>query len=89
LADRILVRRDDPEAVSAGGIVIPDQARTPTQTGTVLIAGPDVQTLKVGDEIVFLNYGFTTLCIADELVLVMQEEDVMIVFTEREVPDGG
>lgn len=87
LADRILVKRDDPEAISAGGIVIPDKAQEKTQTGRVLIVGPDVKTLGVGDEIVFLNYGFTQLVIADQPVLVMQEEDVMIVFRSEEVPN--
>lgn len=37
--DRLLVRRDDPEAVSEGGIVIPEAARSRMNTGTVLRVG--------------------------------------------------
>lgn len=37
--DRILVARDNPEAVSEGGIFIPEQARSRMNTGTVLRIG--------------------------------------------------
>jgi len=81
------VRRDEPEAVSSGGIVIPDKAQQKTQTGRILVVGPNVETLEPGDEIVFLNYGFTQLTIAGQPVLIMQEADVLIVFREKEAPD--
>lgn len=89
LADRILVLRKDPEAVTQGGIVIPDTSQKKTQSGIIQTIGPSVQALKVGDEVIFQSYGFTELIIDDQLVLVMQEEDVMIVMQEKESPHDG
>ena len=38
--DRVLVRPDPAQEVTAGGIILPDKARKKSQTGTVLAVGP-------------------------------------------------
>lgn len=38
--DMVLIRRDKALSVTAGGLTLPEQARLPPQTGTVLAVGP-------------------------------------------------
>ncbi len=66
LQDRILVKRLEGETKTAGGIIIPDNAKEKPQEGEVIAVGkgkiledgkirkPDV---KVGDRILFSKYS--------------------------------
>ena len=50
LHDRVVIERIDPEAKTAGGIIIPDTAMEKPQQGKVVGVGPDhqqTQTLMV------------------------------------------
>jgi chaperonin GroES len=38
--DRILVKRDDPKAVTEGGLIIPDDAQAKSRHGTIIAVGP-------------------------------------------------
>lgn len=44
----VLVRRDPPEEVTKGGIVIPGVAQQWAESGTVLAAGPGRKSMKTG-----------------------------------------
>jgi chaperonin GroES len=86
LGDRILVRPFEEEEVTAGGIVIPDNARERPQRGEVLAVGPGGNTINgtaipvqvaVGDVVVFSRYGGTELKLAGEELLILREQDVL------------
>lgn len=62
---RIVLLRDDADDVSAGGIIIPDQAKIIPRKGTVLVIGDGVkhvaneytvEELEVGDYVTFNAY---------------------------------
>ena len=62
LQDRVLVRRVDPEAKTAGGIFIPDTAQEKPMEGEVLAVGPGTRDeggklhpldIKSGDRVLF------------------------------------
>ncbi len=38
--DRILVKRDDPEAVTEGGLIIPENAKLKSRRGVIMAVGP-------------------------------------------------
>ena len=40
LGDRVVVRRLDPEEKTAGGIILPDNAKNKPQKGKILAVGP-------------------------------------------------
>lgn len=40
LGDRVIVKRCEPDKMSKGGIIIPDNAKNPPQEGIVLAVGP-------------------------------------------------
>ena len=86
LHDRIVVRREEEETKSAGGIVLPGSAAEKPSQGEVLavgngriLDGGDVRSLdvKVGDKVVFSQYGGTTVKIDGEELLIMSESDVL------------
>lgn len=86
LGDRVIVRREEEEKVSKGGILIPDSAKEKPQMGTVVSVGPGVYLengdrraidLKKGDRVVFGKYSGTEVKISDEDLLVLREEDIM------------
>ena len=85
LHDRVVVRRLDEETTSAGGIVLPDSATEKPSQGEILAAGPgkvtdngDIHALdvKVGDKIIFGQYGGSTVKIDGEELLILSESEI-------------
>lgn len=86
LHDRVVVRRNEEEATSAGGIVLPGSAAEKPNRGEVLSVGPGrvanngdliATSLKVGDQVLFGQYsGNNTVKIDGEELLVMQESEI-------------
>jgi len=86
LGDRVLVRRVDEEAKTAGGIIIPDTAKEKPQEGEVLSAGPGARDdsgkiqpldVKVGDRILFGKWSGTEVKLNGEDLLIMKESDIL------------
>ena len=86
LHDRVVVRRVESEARTAGGIIIPDTAKEKPQEGEVIAVGPGGRDesgklipvdLKVGDRILFGKWSGTEVKIDGEELLIMKESDVM------------
>ena len=86
LSDRVVVKANEAESKTAGGILIPDSAdKDKPIEGTVLAIGAGkyvdgkLQPLqvKVGDKVLFGKYAGTNVKLATEEFLVMREEDIM------------
>lgn len=86
LQDRILVKRLEGETKTAGGIIIPDNAKEKPQEGEVIAVGngkvledgklrkPDV---KVGDKVLFSKYAGSEVKIDGDEHLIMREDDLL------------
>ena len=92
LHDRVVVRRVESEARTAGGIIIPDTAKEKPQEGEVIAVGPGGRDeagklvpidVKVGDRILFGKWSGTEVKIDGEDLLIMKESDVMGVIEGR------
>ena len=88
LHDRVIVKREEDERKSPGGIVIPDTATEKPIKGRVIAVGKgkilergEVRPLdvKVGDKVLFGKYSGTEVKVDGDDVLVMREEDIMAV----------
>ena len=88
LHDRVIVKREDEERKSPGGIVIPDTAAEKPIRGKIIAVGKGkiledgkVRPLdvKVGDKILFGKYGGNEVKVDGEELLVLREEDVMAI----------
>jgi len=88
LSDRVLVKRVEEEAKTAGGIIIPDTAKEKPIEGKVIAAGNGrvgkdgkVRALDVkkGDRVLFGKYSGTEVQIEGEEHLILREEDILAV----------
>lgn len=86
LHDRVIVRREEEERTSAGGIVIPDTATEKPIRGVIVAIGTgkilengEVRHLavKVGDKVLFGKYAGTEVKVDGQELLVMREEDII------------
>ena len=88
LADRILVKREEPSETVRGGIIIPDSAKEKPQEGRVVAVGPGKldesgkrvpMEVKKDDRILMGKYAGTEVKIDGEEHLIMREDDVLAV----------
>ena len=88
LHDRVIVRRVEEEKMSAGGIVIPDNAAEKPVRGEILAVGNGKVAdngearpldVKAGDTVLFGKYAGTEVKVDGEELLVMREDDIMAV----------
>jgi len=86
LHDRVLLRRVEQEAKTAGGILIPDTAQEKPMEGEIIAVGPGargddgkVQPLEVkaGDRVLFGKWSGTEIKIDGEELMIMKESDIM------------
>ena len=86
LQDRVLIRRVEPEAKTAGGILIPDTAQEKPMEGEVVAVGPGVRSedgtlhpldVKTGDRVLFGKWSGTEVKLDGDELLIMKESDIM------------
>ncbi len=86
LHDRVVLRRIEQEAKTAGGIIIPDTAKEKPMEGEIVAVGTghvndngDVRALAVkeGDRVIFSKWAGTEVQVDGEELMVMQESDII------------
>jgi chaperonin GroES len=86
LDDRVVVEPSAAEEVTAGGIVLPDNAKEKPQRGRVLAVGPGKLldngergslSVAVGDEVIFGKYGGTEIELDGEEIKILRESDIL------------
>ena len=86
LHDRVVVKRIEEEAKTAGGIIIPDTAKEKPQQGEIVAVGPGARDesgkvnaldVKVGDRVLFGKWSGSEVKIDGEDLLIMKESDIM------------
>lgn len=88
LADRVLVKVDEEETKTKGGILLPDTAQKKSQKGTVIAIGSSkildngVRTpleVKVGDRVLFAKYSGVDIEEEGENYLLLSERDILAI----------
>lgn len=86
LSDRILVKRVAEETKTAGGILIPDNAKEKPVEATVIAVGNGkvfadgkvhAIDIKVGDRVLFSKYSGTEVKVDGEEHLILREDDIL------------
>jgi chaperonin GroES len=86
LHDRVVVKRIEEEAKTAGGIIIPDTAKEKPQQGEVVAVGPGARDeagkvnpldVKVGDRVLFGKWSGSEVKIDGQELLIMKESDIL------------
>jgi chaperonin GroES len=91
LGDRVVVRREEGESRTAGGIVLPDAAKEKPTRGTIQAVGNgklldngnrgQLQ-VKPGDRVLFTSWAGEQFKVGDEELLLMREEDILAVLED-------
>lgn len=83
LHDRILVKQDEAETKTSGGIIIPDSAKEKPQRGTIIAAGPgkpgQPTTVKPGDKVLYGKFSGTEIAIDNVPYMIMKEADIFAI----------
>lgn len=88
LGDRVVLKRAEAEAKTAGGIVLPDSAQGKPQRGEIVAVGDGhvndkgekiPLTVKEGDRVIFSSYAGDEISFGDQTFLLMRESDILAV----------
>ncbi len=80
LGDRVLVKLEEIEEKTAGGIFIPQTAQEKTQSGTVVAVGDDEMIkVKAGQKVMYDKYAGTSVTMDNEDHLLIRYSDILAV----------
>jgi len=88
LADKVLLKRIDAEEKTAGGIVLPDDAKEKPKRGIVQAVGDgklldsgerSKMQVHKGSEVLFTSYAGTEIKVDGEELLIIDENDILAV----------
>ncbi|SFH99303.1 co-chaperone GroES [Planctomicrobium piriforme] len=89
LGDKVVLKRQAAEAMTAGGIVLPDSAKDRPQRGEVIAIGDGHTrddgkkvplTVKEGDRVIFSSYAGDEIKVGDEEYLLLSERDILCTY---------
>lgn len=75
LAKRILVQPLAPES-KVGALYLPENSKEQPQQGTVIAAG-QIESVKVGDTVVFARYGGAEVTLDGQKLLIIEEDNIL------------
>ena len=85
LGDRVIVKQDEAEETTAGGLILAHDAKEKPQTGVVLKVGEGKLDkdgnlvpvpVKEGDRVLYGKYGGTEVKVNGEEVMILRSEDI-------------
>jgi chaperonin GroES len=86
LDDRVVVKPQEAEETTAGGIVLPDSAKEKPQRGEVVAVGPGklldngnrgTLSVAVGDIVIYGKYGGSDIEVDGQEVKILRESDIL------------
>lgn len=88
LHDRVLIERVEAQAKTAGGIIIPDNAKEKPAEGIVVAVGKGARDdsgkvialdVKVGDKVLFAKWGGAEVKVNNKELIILKESDILAV----------
>ena len=81
--DRVIIIRDEAEAETAGGILLPDVAKEQPRQGFVVKIGDDEEIkAKVGQKVIYAAYAGTEVEVDEVTFLIIQDCEILAVIDE-------
>ena len=86
LHDRVLVRRIESDEKTAGGLIIPDNAKEKPAEGEIVSVGEGARkdsgeliamAVKAGDKVLFGKWSGTEVTVDGEELMMMKESDIL------------
>lgn len=84
IKDRVVLKVDEKEEKTAGGIIIPDanDGKEKPRTGTVLETGPDADLVEKGQKVIFAAYAGSFVKIDGDEMLILKQDEIMAILGE-------
>lgn len=91
LGDRVVLRREESEEQTSGGILLPNSAQDKPARGQIVNVGTgrllDDGTrgsfqVQVGDRVIFSSYAGEVFKVNDEELLLMREDDILAIIED-------
>ena len=91
LADRLVIKPDEKEEMTASGLVLPETAKEKPQQGTVLAVGPGRRDddgdrieldVAIDDTVLYAKYAGTEIKIDGDKLLILKESDVLAILED-------
>ena len=88
LNDRVIVKRVEAEAKTAGGIILPDSAKEKPKEGIIVAIGEgrlgkdgkrSPLQVKAKDRVIFSSYAGTEIKVDGQELLIMGEDDILAI----------
>lgn len=87
LADRVVIKPLEQESKTKSGIIIPDTAKEKSQKGKVVAVGKGKYedgklvplSVKLGDIVLYKEYGGDEIKLDGEEVMILKEEDILAI----------
>ena len=92
LGDRLVVKPQEEEEKTPGGIILPETAKEKPQKGEVLAVGPGSRDddgkrvemdVSVGDTVLYARYGGTEIKVEGDKLLILRESDILALVEEE------
>ena len=92
LHDRVLVKREEQDEKSTGGIIIPDTAQEKPMEGKIIAVGSGTRDengkltpldVKAGDKILFGKWSGTEVTLDGDELIIMKESDILGIITKK------
>ncbi|MBX3097452.1 MAG: co-chaperone GroES [Fimbriimonadaceae bacterium] len=92
LGDKVVVRVNEAEEKSSGGILLPDSAKKRPTEGTVIAVGNgrvldngdrNDLSVKEGDRVLFSKYGGNEVTIGTEEYTILDEDQIYAIVSEK------
>ncbi len=89
LGDRVVLKREQAESTTSGGIVLPDAAQDRPQKGAVVAVGDGhvkndgtkvPLTVKKGDRVIFSSFSGDEITVDCDEFLLLRESDILATF---------
>lgn len=89
VGDKVVIRRNESDETSVGGILLPSASQTASLQGRVLSVGDGrllpcgqraPMQVREGDRVLFSAYAGTEIQVADERLLIMSEHEILAIF---------
>jgi len=88
LEDKVVIKPEEEEERTPGGIILPDTAKKRPQEGTVVAVGPGKllddgsrapMAVKEGQRVIYAKYGGTEVTLDDEEYVILAEDQIYAV----------
>ena len=88
LHDRVLIERIEAESKTAGGIIIPDNAKEKPSEGKVVAVGEGLRDdhgkrvaldVKKGDRVLFAKWGGAEVKVDGKELIILKESDILAI----------